>query len=70
MSYEGLENIKYHKVRPVLIIEIWGEEHLKRAPELLRQWGYDVKTLDEWKGYVAGALSMYANILATPVKGS
>lgn len=67
---EGLENIKYHKVRPVLIIEIWGEEHLKRAPELLRQWGYDVKTLDEWKGYVAGALSMYANILATPVKGS
>jgi FkbM family methyltransferase len=34
--------------RPILIMELWGTEHLSEAPRFLRRLGYEIQTLSLW----------------------
>jgi FkbM family methyltransferase len=52
--------------RPILIMELWGTEHLAEAPRLLRCLGYEIQTLSVWRGLIQGSSAETANVLAVP----
>lgn len=52
--------------RPVLILELWGTEHIAEAPILLSRFGYETHTLSVWRGFVQGAFAETSNVLALP----
>lgn len=52
--------------RPVLIVELWGSEHIAAAPQFLGRFGYETQTLGVWRGLVQGAFAEISNVLAMP----
>ncbi len=53
--------------RPVLLLELWGSEHVEEAPKLLSRLGYETHTLSVWQGWVDGVFAHTANVMALPV---
>ena len=53
--------------RPVLILELWGCEHIAEAPGFLGGLGYETRTLSTWQGYIQGAFAETSNVLALPI---
>ena len=52
--------------RPVLILELWGSQHVEQGPKLLRELGNETRTLSAWQGLVGGEFAETANLLALP----
>jgi FkbM family methyltransferase len=52
--------------RPVLIIELWGAEHVAQGPGILADLGYETRTLNSWRGWVGGERAETCNVLALP----
>ncbi len=50
--------------RPILIMELWGAEHVAEGPRILAQLGYESRTLSSWQGWVGSELVETRNILA------
>lgn len=51
---------------PVLIMELWGAEHVALGPGILAKLGYETRTLSSWRGWVGGDLVETRNVLAVP----
>lgn len=56
--------------RPVLLLELWGAEHVEEAPKLLSRLGYETHTLSVWEGWVDGVFARTANVMALPISGA
>ena len=52
--------------RPVLILELWGADHVAQAPGILSQLGYEIRALSSWQGWIAGEKVETRNVLAVP----
>ena len=52
--------------RPVLIMELWGADHVAQAPGILSQLGYEMRALSSWHGWIAGEKVETRNVLAVP----
>jgi FkbM family methyltransferase len=52
--------------RPVLIMELWGADHVAEAPEILSSLGYQIRGLSSWQGWIAGEKVETRNVLAIP----
>jgi len=73
MDIEGAEMLALNGMtrilsvhRPVLILELWGTEHIAEAPKLLSRFGYETHTLSVWRGFVQGDFAETSNVLALP----
>lgn len=73
MDIEGAEMLALrgmtrvlHTHRPVLIVELWGSEHMAAGPEFLGRFGYETHPLGVWRGLVQGAFAEVSNVLAVP----
>jgi FkbM family methyltransferase len=53
--------------RPVLILELWGSDHVEQGPKLLREWGYETWRLSAWRGLVGKRFAETSNVLALPI---
>jgi FkbM family methyltransferase len=51
---------------PVLIMELWGAEHVAQGPGILAELGYETRTLNSWQGWVGGEMAETSNVLALP----
>ncbi|NDQ56955.1 MAG: FkbM family methyltransferase [Acidipila sp.] len=52
--------------RPVLVMELWGADHVAQAPGILSQLGYEMRALSSWQGWIAGEKVETRNVLAVP----
>ncbi len=73
MDIEGAEMLALHgmsqilrRQHPVLVLELWGSEHLSEAPRFLERLGYETRMLSVWRGFIQGAFAETANVLALP----